>query len=90
MSAVAVSAVLAGGLLLAAAPAQAAPVAAARAGSINVNIAELQNQAAELRAQAARLRHAGHFREANVVDAKARAIEVRIKQLLDCERSVRC
>ncbi|MFD0277364.1 hypothetical protein ACFVHB_26120 [Kitasatospora sp. NPDC127111] len=94
MSALTVSAVLAGGLLLAAAPAQAAPVeaapAAAARGSISVNIPELQAQAAKLRQQAQRLRSQGHFREANVVDARAAAIEAQIRRYLDCERSLHC
>ncbi|MGV9270171.1 hypothetical protein ACWDRR_36605 [Kitasatospora sp. NPDC003701] len=91
MSALTVSAVLAGGLLLAAAPAQAAPAPAATArGAVSVNIGELQVQAAKLRQQAQRLRSQGHFQEANVTDARAAAIEAQIRRYLDCERSVSC
>ncbi|MER6401155.1 hypothetical protein ABT263_34710 [Kitasatospora sp. NPDC001603] len=88
MSALTVSAVLAGGLLLAAAPAQAAP-AQARA-SVSVNIGELQVQAAKLRQQAQRLRSQGHFQEANVTDARAAGIEAQIRRYEECERSVHC
>ncbi|GAA2808249.1 hypothetical protein GCM10010505_38130 [Kitasatospora aburaviensis] len=97
MSALAVSTVVAGGLLLAAAPAQAAPAATqsgvqavAAAGSVTVNIQELRQQVAKLRQQAATLRHVGLYREADKVDARANAIEAQIKRYLDCERSVHC
>ncbi|MEU6236562.1 hypothetical protein [Kitasatospora sp. NPDC047058] len=94
ISALTVSAALAGGLLLAAAPAQAAPAEAAPAAvaqaAIKVNIPELQAQAAKLRREAQRLRSQGHFREANVVDARAAAIEAQVRRYLDCERSVHC
>ncbi|MED7952339.1 MULTISPECIES: hypothetical protein [unclassified Streptomyces] len=89
MSALAVTAVLAGGLLLSVAPAESAS-AATRGSSVSVNIEELRAQARNLHAQADRLRHQGHYREANVTEARAQALDAYIQRLVDCERNVRC
>ncbi|WP_395298052.1 hypothetical protein ACF9IK_34845 [Kitasatospora hibisci] len=62
----------------------------AAGGAVTVNIQELRSQVAELRQQAATLRHVGLYREADKVDARANAIETQTKHYLACERSVRC
>ncbi|WP_327674021.1 hypothetical protein [Kitasatospora sp. NBC_00458] len=86
MSALAATAVLAGGLLLSVAPAQSASAA----GSISVNVEELRVQAQKLHTQANKLRQQGHYQEANVAEARARSLDAYIQRLLDCERNVRC
>ncbi|MGW7574365.1 hypothetical protein [Streptomyces sp. NPDC054765] len=89
----AVTAAMAGGLLLTALPAQAATTASAgrqtvaAAGPIKVNINEMRRQSAELKAKAARLDHEGEHAAADRARAQARALDKKIKQYLDAEEN---
>jgi hypothetical protein len=92
ISAIAVTAAVAGGLLFAALPAQAATASAGRQGMaaghvITVDINQLRQQSAELKAKAARLDHEGEHAAADRARAQARALDKRIKQLLDAEEN---
>ncbi|MBT2506461.1 hypothetical protein J7I98_11240 [Streptomyces sp. ISL-98] len=93
ISALAVTAAIAGGVLFAVVPAQAATTTgqqtmAARAGGIHVNIDELRQQSAELKAKANRLENDGEYAAASRARAEANAIDRRIQQLIDAENNM--
>ncbi|MFE6740302.1 hypothetical protein [Streptomyces tubercidicus] len=92
ISALAVTAAVAGGVLFAALPAQAATTAAGRqsvaaGGGIQVNIDELRQQSADLKAKAARLDNEGEHDAAERARAEARALDKRIQAYLDAEEN---
>ncbi|MDJ0465134.1 hypothetical protein [Streptomyces sp. H27-C3] len=90
------TAAMAGSVLFAALPAAtatAAPAAgqqnvAARAGSIRVNIPQLRQQSADLKAKANRLDRDGAHAEAKRARAEAAAIDRRIQAYLDAEENM--
>ncbi|MEU8915266.1 hypothetical protein [Streptomyces nigrescens] len=93
ISVLAVTAAVAGGMLFAALPAQAATTAAGRqsmaaGGGISVNIDELRQQSADLKAKANRLDHEGEHEAANRARAQANALDKRIKAYLDAEENM--
>lgn len=87
---------MAGSVLFAALPAAtatAAPAAgqqslAARGGSISVNIPQLRQQSADLKAKAARLERDGAYTEAKRARAQAAAIDRKIQAYLDAEENM--
>ncbi|MGW1790325.1 hypothetical protein ACWCO0_34675 [Streptomyces tubercidicus] len=92
ISALAVTAAVAGGVLFAALPAQAATTAAGRqsvaaGGAVQVNIDELRQQSADLKAKAARLDNEGEHAAADRARAEARALDERIQAYLDAEEN---
>ncbi|GAA2606782.1 hypothetical protein [Streptomyces tubercidicus] len=92
ISALAVTAAVAGGVLFAALPAQAATTAAGRqsvaaGGAVQVNIDELRQQSADLKAKAARLDNEGEHGAADRARAEARALDERIQAYLDAEEN---
>ncbi|MFF3544052.1 hypothetical protein ACFYXD_19670 [Streptomyces platensis] len=93
ISALAVTAAVAGGVLFAALPAQAATTAAGRpsvaaGGGISVNIDELRQQSADLKAKANRLDHEGEHEAAKRARAQANALDKRIQAYLDAEENM--
>ncbi|WP_434595644.1 hypothetical protein [Streptomyces sp. A5-4] len=90
ISTLAVTAAMAGGVLFAALPvttATAAP-AAARGGSISVNIPQLRQQSADLKAKANRLDRDGAHAAAKRARAEAAAIDRKIQAYLDAEENM--
>ncbi|MFJ5804221.1 hypothetical protein [Streptomyces decoyicus] len=93
ISTFAVTAAMAGGVLFAALPAHAATTtgshaAVARAGSIHVNLDELRQQSADLKAKANRLDQDGEHEAAERARAEARAIDNQIKAYENAENNV--
>ncbi|MEU8787747.1 hypothetical protein [Streptomyces sp. NPDC048637] len=93
ISALAVTAAVAGGVLFAALPAQAATAAAGRqsvaaGGGISVNIDELRQQSADLKAKADRLDREGEHEAADRARAQAHALDKRIQAYLDSEENM--
>ncbi|MEV0372295.1 hypothetical protein AB0I10_21095 [Streptomyces sp. NPDC050636] len=93
ISAFAVTAAMAGGVLFAALPAQAATTttgahAVVARGAIQVNIDELRQQSAELKAKANRLDQEGEHAAASRARAEANAIDNKIQAYLDAENNV--
>ncbi len=84
ISALVLTAALAGGAL--ATVGQVATAAPASAASITVNINQLRQQVADLRQKANTLDHYGAHAEANKARAQANAIQNRINQLEKAER----
>ncbi|MEU9111556.1 hypothetical protein AB0D04_07135 [Streptomyces sp. NPDC048483] len=92
ISAFAVTAAMAGGVLFAALPAHAATTttgghAAVARGAIQVNIGELRQQSADLKSKAARLDQEGEHAAANRARAEANAIDQKIQAYLDAENN---
>ncbi|MFG2093418.1 hypothetical protein [Streptomyces sp. NPDC048612] len=93
LSALVVTAAVAGGVLCAALPAQAATTTAARTGvaaggAIHVNIEEMRKQSTNLKAKADRLDRAGKHAEAKRVRAQAYALDRKIKAYLDADENM--
>ncbi|AJT62072.1 hypothetical protein [Streptomyces chattanoogensis] len=92
ISAFAVTAAMAGGVLFAALPAHAATLtgshAAVAGGSIHVNLDELRQQSADLKAKANRLDQDGEHEAAERARAEANAIDNQIKAYEDAENNV--
>ncbi|TJZ44607.1 hypothetical protein FCH28_30270 [Streptomyces piniterrae] len=83
---------MAGGVLFAALPAHAATTtgshAAVAGGSIQVNIDELRQQSADLKAKANRLDQDGEHEAADRARAEAQDIDNQIQAYLDSENNV--
>lgn len=60
----------------------------AAGGGISVNIDELRQQSADLKAKAARLDHEGEHEAAKRARAQANALDKRIKAYLDAEENM--
>ncbi|MGW4891917.1 hypothetical protein ACWEQL_06570 [Kitasatospora sp. NPDC004240] len=80
------TAALAGGLLLAAAPAQPA---AAAGHTITCNERQMGQQIADLRAKANRLRHEGEYDAARRASAQADAVAAKLKACQDAESTTK-
>ncbi|WP_157878853.1 hypothetical protein [Streptomyces sp. CT34] len=90
ISALALTAAMAGGVLLTALPAQAVPVTGVHAmdsGSTQVAIGRLRQQSERLKAEADRLDGAGDHAGADRDRAQAHAIDEKIQALLDAEHN---
>ncbi|MFJ9414459.1 hypothetical protein ACIRPT_09855 [Streptomyces sp. NPDC101227] len=92
ISALAVTATMAGGLLFTALPAHAATTDTGRQGvaargAVTVNIEELRQQSAELKAQAARLDRDGRHAEAKRKRDEANALDRKIQAYIDAENN---
>ncbi|MGW8555744.1 hypothetical protein [Streptomyces tubercidicus] len=93
ISALAVTAAVAGGVLFAALPAQAATTAAGRqsvaaGGAVQVNLDEMRQQSADLKTKAARLDNEGEHEAADRARAEARALDKRIQAYVDAEENM--
>lgn len=93
ISTVAVTVAMAGGVLFTALPAQAVTTTgqqtmAARGGAITVNINQLRQQSADLKAKANRLEREGEYAAAKRCRVEAAAIDRRIKAYLDAENNM--
>ncbi|MFI9050107.1 hypothetical protein [Streptomyces sp. NPDC053427] len=92
ISTLAVTAAMAGGILFTALPAHAATTVAggqsvAARGAVTVNIEELRQQSAELKAKAARLERDGHHAEAKRTRDQANALDRKIQAYIDAENN---
>ncbi|MFK8847148.1 hypothetical protein [Streptomyces sp. Ac-502] len=83
----AVSAALAGGVLFAAVPAQAAQGAVSTRGKVTCHIGQMSEQVKAHKSKAAKLDARGQHKAADKERAKARAIEKRIKQCQDADKN---